>query len=834
MKKLYFSLLVLVIVLLACRLGPLSPDPKPAPEDPKSFITLAGETVEVDPPVPDALDVAQEMVDEGDLSEVEAIMALLKIYAGELDPSELFGDLEVHYQSGWGLSMKVALLYPSLPDGSDKNEIDRLMAKLAPSRERLDLYSLPEEEYTYRSSGQLAAYAPPKQDEVPCVSIFEDGFPDDPGDRPICLLYRNFSSGGHEYRVYYPIDRRTEAGFISKVDVAFSALQETHRKLSGYAELPDIDLIFTLLSYPGDWGVRASVPPMDFTAMACPISIYPSGISLSDDKLRWVVAHESFHCITGLRKGPVDHDVTAWYTEGIAAYFANVVFPEINQEHFWLPEFHSDSVTDSLVDMSYEAFIFFQYLENRFDPAYVLTLHDLMPPQGSRSRQLESLAGIDDMQTIFHEFGRAYLTNNILDTGGGTLPGPDTLIVLPENRIAIGEGREVRQEAEAFVLHRYLLEFLSGYEYQISKETDGSDGKNGWKDVEQNEFEDIPGTVKILCEEPWEYLVLLTTASAGQPSDLTLNFTSEEEDLLDCCLIGTWEQNSSETRSNIETTMAGSEGRLVSLSGKLVMTLNEAHLLTFQPVGFIGVFEDPDGDQFSVSIRGSNTARYRTPEEGRIAVSDDMPVFEVTMANSEGSVNVPLTADSMLGGPMSGSGSFGYTCTERTLTAFTEGKAPFSSSTFTRVSEMPMTPEPEDIAPPGADDSPSIDAPGAGSACGLLTASEFGVLDSSASWILSNGSSEAAEILKISLNWPGENGNWTGITLNSFEIWSGVESDNLAVIDSEWRGAVTNRTLPPGGSSQLSVDFSGDPASLSGYILVVDFENGCILSDVQR
>ena len=67
MKKLYFSISVLVFVILACSLGPFTPGATPEEAQgpgevigeafpaTQSFVTVAGEVVEVDSPVPDAL-----------------------------------------------------------------------------------------------------------------------------------------------------------------------------------------------------------------------------------------------------------------------------------------------------------------------------------------------------------------------------------------------------------------------------------------------------------------------------------------------------------------------------------------------------------------------------------------------------------------------------------------------------------------------------------------------------------------------------------------------------------------------------------------------------------
>jgi hypothetical protein len=845
MKRSIRLLGLLVFTILACSLpgsptaGPGDPDGdepleleavRQASPEVEQFVTGTGEPVEVTATPPDALAVARVLIEEGGRDRNETLIHLLQIFVQERPTTSLFGDLDVHLDSGWGLTMWMAEVYPSMTDTDHIAEVDRLMRKMAPTREMLDAYAMPEDEFTQLTPNLRAR---PARQSVPCVSISDEGFPDPVDERPTCLLYRSFSAGGHEYRVYYPTERRGDAGFMTKVDVAFSALKDSQRVLSKFGELGDVNLIFTLLNSSLGWHIRASVPAMDqsLIAIGCPISVYPSAVDLSDDKLRWVIAHESFHCITMLQKGVINYDITKWYVEGMATYFANVVYPDNNLEHMFMDSFHSRSVNESIVELDYDAFSFFQHLANQTDPESVMALHNVLPGTGSDSDQIAVLSAVPDIQDIFHGYGRAYFTGQIADTGGGTLPGPTILLFNPEDQYQIGEGRLVALAAEPFVLARFLMEFRSGYEYTIEKEESGSAGRNGWRDVSAAAFVEIPETETIACEDPWQYQVLLTSAESGGTTELSLDFTSEEEDRLDCCLVGNWEQQTSELSSNLETTLAGG-ATLLSLTGNLVTVLTEDHEIIFYPRNYSGVvqFED-DEPPATFIVTGINTGRYSVPADGRVRVTDNAPAFVVTIITSEGTVSTPLGPEALGSGPMTADGTFGYVCSETTLTASTEGLAPFPDSTFQRVSEIPMTPMPEEIAPPSGEGGGPPDIGGAGSGCMLLTVSDFSTTADTARWTIANGTPEDVAANAISMDWPPENGDLTTLMWGTALIWSGAESLGPAFLPASSLGDLEDRGLGAESFIDFSAQFSSSELALSGYVLVVEFSNGCILSD---
>jgi hypothetical protein len=364
---------------------------------------------------------------------------------------------------------------------------------------------------------------------------------------------------------------------------------------------------------------------------------------------------------------------------------------------------------------------------------------------------MAALANYDDMQSIFHEFGQAYFTSQILDTNESALPGPPAFYTLPDRRFEIERGREITLPAEPFVLERAWLQLRSGTDYRITRTESGNTGRASWENQAQFEFVPIPETLKVLCEAPSIYFLLLTTGQAGDKTVLDLGFEAEEDGLLNCCLVGTWEQTTDQIRPIVEASL-GDGLQLTSLEGRFILIFDENHRLQFFPEGYQGTvtLDSENGERLTVTVQGLNVARYDTPEEGLVRVVGEEPNFSVTLGSPDGATSFPLPAESLVGGPFAGCGRYQYTCTETTLTANTPDAAPFSTSTFTRVTEFVPTPEPElptEAPDPGPGDAGDLIP---GDECQSLQVANFSTAGNSAVWEIVNGTAAPAEIVAVS------------------------------------------------------------------------------------
>ena len=843
-RKFFVLLATFTLLSFACSIGSFGNNGPTSQQDGTQYVDENGDPVLLNLSPRDAIDVMLEGISAGDQTLAEAVIDHLQIFIGEKNASDIYGEEEVLWDSLWGLTMLASESIDNDASDQEIEEIERLLNILMPPETNLDAYAAPEEEYTLLTQqfASIDGFAPHPQTEIDCRSVYDEGFPEGAIEPPICLLYRSFSASGKEYKIYYPIANRTDSFFMQHVDAATEALTDSQRKMDEIADVPSISLVFTLIQPVESATVSAAagmprVSLDESRSRACPMLVFPAGISGDLEKLKFIIAHETFHCVSGNRKGYIGYDVAKWFQEGMATYFANTVYPENNTEHMFLDDFAANSSQEWLMSMSYEATVFFQYLGNEKGDEYILGLHDALPAWGSSSQQAEALSAYDDMDTIFHEFGKEYLNGEIEDTGGGNLPF--TLTVLAENVYQIEDGSEINASASAFFLARYSLAFESGKEYQIEKEPGGDEGQNAWRKESNRIFNEIPATLRSSCDERPHQIMLLTSApldaSSVTETTIDLTFSITEEGEMDCCLVGTWAQPTDGIRANIQTVMSGSSLSLESISGRLLLSISEEHETYFYPENYQVTMVDPETDFWGrVNIVGESTNTFFVElEEGTITTANENQNFVVTMTGRDGTVSMPIDAAALAGGPFSDGGTFHYTCDETQMTVFTEGAAPFASSTFDRISPFAATPPaPDDpVAPSGGGDAPSDTL--SGSSCFLISAVEFGVVGDTATWQIENNTTIPLDIQSIQMTFPVANGSRQIIRLNGNVIWEGDDISGLTPIDGGWSGTADQRLINPGDTATLEIVFSNDTIEATGYILVINFQSGCILSDAR-
>lgn len=800
-----------------------------------TLITADGELLEPEPPPPEFLDILLEETEGDPEAREEAILEALRLVLGEGDAEAPYG-AETTFDLGWMFTSIASGVYEESENADFKTEFEDLMARVFPIEERMLPYAA--EDAVSASGGHAAVRVDLAYQELDCRVIRARGFPPrGSGDPPICQLYRQFIAGGQKFNVWFPVENRGNASFMAYVEAAGKALMDSQAAYSAYSDVPGVNLVFTTLPNPTNARVWASVPfkwlAGDVGTTYCPISVFPRATALPVDDFKQTIAHEVFHCVTYERRAATFSEAANWYMEGMAEHFSNVVYPKNNLEirkHLYYLD--SRSPTDSFLSFKYISWIFFQYLENEYGNSYNMALLDGLPARGGRSDQARALAAFDDMQTIFHEFGQAYLNKEIMDSSRA--PIPNTVYYLRDLDYDVREGATLALFSETMVLTRYRLQFGDGQEYDLLKDFSGQDGMLTWRLEDEEAFRDVPENMAPQCGEPENYIMLFTSltpdGSYGGTADLDMEVEKAENGRMDCCLVGTWEQPASQNRSNLETIMSG-DVQLVSVSGRAVLVITEERTTYFTPEDYSITARDPDGRLATFTIAGASSGTFILPddEEGVIESTGEEAAFIMTGTVEGGTVTFP---DDIPGFSAEGL-SFGYECSATQLISYPGELAPFSSSTYNRVSEVPQTPEPpEDLpAPPGGgeEDPSDLAAP---KVCQEIAITDFTPGSGSASWTVRNGSTDFFEIVGVSLDWPSENGAWQSAALDDSEFWAGSKPASPDILESGFTGPDTARAIPP-GSATLELGFANDTVGSSSYILVLDFSNGCLVADVR-
>ncbi|MGH2581549.1 MAG: hypothetical protein ACRDFQ_01470 [Anaerolineales bacterium] len=694
--KLLLFVLVVSQLATACKpaAGTATSTPQPesttsaAPEDEaqKTTVTLLdaeGNEIEFSPPAPDGIQNMLARVDAGDYTLSEAVLAGLKLYAGE-DPSlDLFGGEEVQPLGGYRLSALAAQVLADA-DAPTQAEFQRVLSKIFPSPEILDAISARADQQSGQAPSAKAA-SPARG--TACTTLWEEGFSTE--TRSICLLFVEFTERGHTYRVYYPEDRRGDSAFLAYVEAAAQAMRDSLRVYGALSEMRDINMLFTALVPESEEGedTAAFVPelyPSEIRSGACPVLVLPTALEgPADDTFKQLIAHEIFHCVEYWRQGRSTNAAADWYIEGMAEYFSGVVYPSANNEHQYLDGFNYFTMTESIVDLQYSSWVFFQSLGNEFGKEFVIGLLDTLPTEGTRANQITKLAEIAGMPNVFHEFGQTFLEQRLRDENGSTLPMSP--LFLPGNRFALTPSPDREFETTAFLLSRYLIRYEEAKQYQVALSASG-DGLFTVHNREGSEWGELPLEIASPCGG-MVLVGLVTAAEAGAEFSNRTHTEWLEEYECDRCLIGTWMQDTATIENNLRTIMGPAAETLIGVSGVFILDIAENAGTLFYPEDYAITFRTVDDEIAEMRMEGFSTGSYVIPTEGIIRSYEGETAFELTLTTPSGTVGMPVTPETAPAGPFSGGGEFPYTCTATTLTVVTEGVAPFPVSVYTRVSE---------------------------------------------------------------------------------------------------------------------------------------------------
>lgn len=348
-----------------------------------------------------------------------------------------------------------------------REELAGLMQTISPDAATLDAYSSPEDAQSARPPGLAAR--PDIQPSAVCQALAADGFP--AGAATTCFLYSAFTLASKEYRVYYPASWGSGGGAnAAQVQAAFVALSDAVTRYAPFGPQNGINVVFAIQDLPAAEGADPNLGGVGADAGQgdpCPVIVYPFGVSYDLAQLKFMLAHEVFHCFQWRHYGSLmGIDARDWWVEGGAEYFANLVYPSADFEHAErLAMFVSGSRFTPVVAMAYESYLFFMYLGMRddFGPAGILALMGAMPASGGISEQAAALAGRPGMSQVWRDFARAFIDNKILDTSGKLIQTD----FVPNQSLAILDDETFPLESDDFTLARYRVSLGPGQGYKI-------------------------------------------------------------------------------------------------------------------------------------------------------------------------------------------------------------------------------------------------------------------------------------------------------------------------------------------------------------------------------
>lgn len=682
-----------------------APTPTPEPEVEGGEVLVVPEIVV--PPL-DYQEVLEVKIASGEWTLEEGLLALLKTFAGQLDPVDVLGDDQPLEDEMGGVIASAQEYLETGPDAAVKEEIQGLLDVLIPSADRLLPYARPEPSSASPPLLYLASsreYSPARQD-TECEELWEDGFP--PGESVTCIQYAEVALPGGTGRVFYPADWWPGGENLQYAQAGSAALKRAAETFAQFRPTHSVDMVFTQVNSTDSRAPLMITPPRD--EETCLVVIYPSALESAKkngiDVFRQVIAHEIFHCFQAwnfpaMAKG--GYLANQWWIEGSAEYFSNVAYPTVNREHNWVRSFNRISAVKPLYDIHYENTTFFQYLANQISDQGVVDFLESIPYSKDPQVSIGALAGLANFQTLFHSFAEDWADRTIADSGGGILP---TEVIIPSSdRVTVRDSQVVNFTAIPFLLKRYLVKYMTDNVYEITNSTSGTSGVDTARLLQDPfSWEQPPSNVSGKCgESPYIYITTSGEHSI-QPHLLDADVDAElsrEEDP-DCCLIGTWKLDGEKFALNMidpGPQLTGiMEAELLSVGGDLRLEFRKNSRYTAFLNGLVinyrfSAVTDAQGNPMWVDsivvYDGQVAGTFRT--QGGETLTGEPLQTTATMTQSMGNPNPEPQDLSYLHGVLPGAEDQSYVCEEDKLTfTYTDRVTEASyQNVFTRLTPPP-------------------------------------------------------------------------------------------------------------------------------------------------
>jgi hypothetical protein len=549
-KRLAGFSLTLVALALGCNLS--SQQTSPTPANTSTELPLPTPTSEVPALAVTLTGALATGVESGTWTREEGLLNGLRFLAGEISSDEAFGGVELMSTEGTGLIMESQRYLVDGTDNGAKAEIQRYLDMLMPSAEVLERISKPAGQST--AATHLAQVVNrPIGDRVTCQNLWAGSFSD---LGPItCLLSTEQTVRGTNVRLYYPEYWGADDPRLDSIPVIMEAASRSVEQYNGYGPDP-INTVYMVLTDLAAYDERRGRFQPDVYAAAddyvspstCHVGIFPHGIEGSPESLQQTIAHEMFHCYQykDLRPQTVGlpNEINNWWVEGSAEFFGATVYPDNNDEFQFNGDFQAAVAGATLFEMSYENYLFFQFLarEGRLGQTGVIDILRGMPTGGGFEEQQDALAGVAGMDELFHNFTRAYMDRRLTDWGGGAVSIEPQVEAF--RSFGVGASQELF-DPTAFFLGLYYVTFEDQTKFMNSAREEGDSGRFAIRPLEfVGAWQPMPPRINTVCE-PTEYVMAVTSAMpvSGDPYQVTVSATGEhqESDVCDECLHGTWE-----------------------------------------------------------------------------------------------------------------------------------------------------------------------------------------------------------------------------------------------------------------------------------------------------
>ncbi len=620
----------------ACGGGGGEPTPPPAQETPTPEVTPEIEEEEaLDRSHVSFVDNLLAKEEAGECTRGEGLVATLKLFAGELDADSVLRHPDLLQRESTGVYKMAHEYLEAGPDAEAKAEISRLLDLLVFSNDRLEAMAGPA---TMAGDPSRLAFLGVQGPVEDCKTFFDDDVPEGVSQ---CLEFESVTIDGKRYRVFHPAPSLPEAGWTADdYALALEAIEETVPVYNNLGKMPAVNLVFSVAEGGDAWA--AAWTPVD---EPCGVAVYTGMRELSDGDFSQVIAHELAHCFqqeTFPEQNQVEYEIVEWREEGLADYLSNVAYPTNNHEWDKLALLEAAELRTTLLERSYDNFIWFQHLANTIGHEGLFALIEALPESGDLGDQEAALANArPDIGDTYQEFAQALTDQDIEDTGGGNIPysAPSYPV-----RISGPQTPLIQREIKPFGVLRSRIQMVEEEEQALLAYTGVGLVVEAARPAGGTFWSLVPTELPSSDEECGGIILVVTTTepAAGFVLDVT-DVRDSPYVACDSCLFGAWVMDNDDWAEMLsadplyEWTVTGTLMAVFGEDGQVAWSFSDFTQTS------VGEPEGPEpGEQTASTTNGGGSQSYSTRDRELLTFSG--PEIHVTFTET----GVPEVLDNYL------------------------------------------------------------------------------------------------------------------------------------------------------------------------------------------
>lgn len=484
-----------------------------------------------------------------------------------------------------------------------------------------------------------------------CKDLYAAGYPDPRFPAGLeCSLAKRVEVDGVQVTVYhyaksfphFPED--TGFGYRSLEVFAdvYNALVLLNPELSTKLRFSGLNFIFTD-HLPEDTEVAKVQIDHAQDGEACPIVVYASAFrKQTPGRQKQMLAHEIFHCIQDTmwreKVTGVPKNVRAWWSEGSAVWFSNLIYPSHNQE-FDYNTSYDGSV--SLVEQKepYASHLFFQTLSQSWTGVQgVLDLIRYLPSSGTSTDQANVLLNQPSMELNFHKFAEEITSNRIKDFDGKHMA---TSMAGEPKQEKISEGERILNwTLDPLTIQITELEIPAQSIIYIENISESEKNPISFRGTTTGLWDLLypkyPNSIDMSCKKSHKYVELLSSYAGKNDSGVPENFAVKvkaqktpcqcfEAEKFDSCLYGDYEIDPTSIEAMFRRIFKG-DYTVEKSSGKYDLSISGTQRFNFTQTNFmtsVVLHDAAHGDiRASVTLNGTTNAIGKHPAKNELCFSD--------------------------------------------------------------------------------------------------------------------------------------------------------------------------------------------------------------------